>query len=190
MLVQTLEPASPSAEGAHMSRIMVLGFGDDASAEAFRSTLQDMVDTGALQVEDAVKVSIAADGSSTITHYSSVVRGGALVGGALGGVVGLFLLNPVAGAAIGAAGGAALGKLTGDYGLEEDFIKETSETLKPGTTALFVQAKRMDDFESVEAAIEDAGATVVATGLNREAEDLRADMLAGPEPEGESAEGS
>ncbi len=165
-----------------MSKIMVLGFGDEAAADAFKDDLQALVDDGVLQVEDAVKVTVAQDGTPKYDHDFSVTRGGAVVGGILGGVVGLLFLNPVAGAVIGAAGGAAVGKLTGDYGLEEEFIAQTSETLKPGTTALFVQAKRVDRPDALEAALENAGASVITTRLNREAEELLEAKLAEERP--------
>ncbi len=165
-----------------MSKIVVLAFEDETAADAFRGTLQGLVDDGALEVEDAVKVVVQEDGTAVYDHYHSVIRGGAVVGGILGGLVGLMVLNPVAGAAVGAAGGAAIGKLTGDYGLEEAFIAETTAALQPGTVALFLQAKRVDDREAVVAAVEAAGATVITTRVNREAEEFHA-ALEQPDPE-------
>lgn len=105
-----------------MSTIMALGFADESDADAFRTTISALVDEAALEVEDAVTVSVSPGGEPSYRHHNSVARGGALMGGLLGGVVGLFFLNPVAGAAVGALGGAAIGKLTGDYGIEEQFI--------------------------------------------------------------------
>lgn len=154
-----------------MSTIMVLGFAAESQSDEFRSTLGTLVDDGALEVEDAVTVSISAEGEPTYRHHNSVARGGALLGGILGGVVGLFFLNPVAGAAVGAAGGAAIGKLTGDYGVEEDFIHKTAEALKPGTAALFLQVRRIEDQTALDAAIQEAGATVITTRFNRAAEE-------------------
>lgn len=150
-----------------MSTIVVLGFKDEQSAEAFKSTIDDLADDGALTLEDAVMVVVAEDGTLDYRHFRSVSRGGAVIGGLLGGVVGLFVLNPVAGAAVGAAGGAALGKLTGDYGIEEDFIAQTAAALKPGATALFLQVAGAEH-GMIDDLVEGRDITVITTRLGKE----------------------
>ena len=99
----------------------------------------------------------------------SAVCGGAVLGGFLGGAVGILFLNPVAGAAIGAAAGAGLGASEGAHGIDKDFIKGTSDTLKPGTAALFLQVDEANA-ERVKAEIQGTGATVIMTTLSPEAE--------------------
>jgi uncharacterized membrane protein len=75
----------------------------------------------------------------------------------------------VAGAALGAAGGAAIGKLSGDQGIDDDFVKETSAALTPGAAAVFLMIdKRMPD--KVEGHIKGLQATVISTTLNEESE--------------------
>ena len=49
--------------------------------------------------------------------------------------MGLLFLNPLLGAAVGAGVGATSGALT-DLGINDSFLKEVGETLKPGTAAL------------------------------------------------------
>ena len=164
-----------------MSSIVVLGFKDEESAEKFKSTLDRLSDEGAFGIEDAVIVVVAQDGTPAYRHFSSVMRGGALIGGVLGGIVGLLVLSPVAGAALGAAGGSAIGKLTGDYGIEDDFIEQTSRTLVPGTAALFLQVVSVKP-GAIEQAVQGEDITVITTRLGKEAREvwtaIREDQLA------------
>jgi uncharacterized membrane protein len=62
--------------------------------------------------------------------------------GALGGVfwglfLGLIFFVPLLGAAIGAGVGAALLASLEEGGIDEEFIKQVSEKVTPGTSALF-----------------------------------------------------
>jgi uncharacterized membrane protein len=151
-----------------MSTIVVLGFADEAAVDAFRKKADGLVDAGEFEIEDAVKVVVAEDGTPTYTHMHSLARGGAVVGGILGGVAGLFFLSPVAGAALGAAGGSAIGKMAGDYGIEEEFIHQTAEVLAPGAVALFLQLRQIQ-LGAVERSIEGEDVTVISTRLAKEA---------------------
>ncbi len=149
-----------------MSNIVVLGFENEAAADAFGKKLEVMAgDDEALRLDDAVKVTVSDDGKVKLHHEFSMVRGGAAVGGILGLVVGTLFLNPIAGAAIGAAGGAAVGRMTGDYGINDDFIEGTSEALSPGSAALFLMVNNVDA-EKVRAEIEGTRATVISTTLS------------------------
>jgi uncharacterized membrane protein len=60
-----------------------------------------------------------------------------------GAAVGLLLLNPVAGAAVGAAAGAGAQRLR-DAGISDDLVAEVREAVKPGTSALFVMSSGAD----------------------------------------------
>ena len=55
-------------------------------------------------------------------------------------LVGLLFMNPLAGMAIGATGAVAeaLSGSLADYGVRDDFIKNLSETISEGSSALFV----------------------------------------------------
>ena len=62
---------------------------------------------------------------------------GALQGAFWGMLFGLIFFVPFFGLAVGAAMGAMAGKLT-DYGINDDFIKQTREKVTEGTSALFL----------------------------------------------------
>lgn len=159
-----------------MKKIVALGFPNEEAAEEFRGRIELLLSEEALELDDLVMVTVNDEGRTKLHHGFSTVTGGAVVGGMLGGIVGLLFLNPVAGAALGAAGGAAVGKMSGDYGIDDDFIRETSAALTPGTAALFLMVRQSDP-EKVEAAIHGAGATVITTTLDADAEARLKDAL-------------
>ncbi len=73
------------------------------------------------------------------------------------------------GAAIGAAAGAGFGATEGAHGIDKDFIEGTSDALKPGTAALFLQVDEANA-DRVKEEIQGTGATVIMTTLTPEAE--------------------
>ena len=151
-----------------MSNLVALGFEDEAAADAFMSKLEDMQGEEVLELEDLVLVTVDADGTPKLHHKDSLVSGGAVFGGFLGGIVGMLFLAPVAGAAIGAAGGAAIGAASGDYGIDDDFIRQASDALKPGNAALFMMvASSVPD--RVEAEIAGTRATIITANISDEA---------------------
>jgi len=62
---------------------------------------------------------------------------GALQGAFWGMLFGLIFVVPFFGLAVGAAFGALGGKMA-DYGISDDFIKQTQEKVTEGTSALFL----------------------------------------------------
>ena len=58
-----------------------------------------------------------------------------------GMLIGMIFLNPLMGAAIGAGAGALSGKLR-DLGISDNFMEKLGETFQPGTSALFVLARK------------------------------------------------
>ena len=75
-------------------------------------------------------------------EIDSSVKGGAVVGGFLGLLIGSILF-PLGGLVIGAAGGALVGKML-DTGIDKGFVKDVSDSLQPGSSALFVTASGGD----------------------------------------------
>jgi uncharacterized membrane protein len=88
---------------------------------------------------------------------------------------GLLFLMPLAGLAIGAATGAIAGKLT-DVGIDDKFIKEVGNQIKPGTSALFLYVVQATT-DRVTERLKQYEPTVVRTSLSHDAEEqLRAAM--------------
>jgi uncharacterized membrane protein len=116
--------------------LVVLSFDDEQQAGAALRAIRDQQKEGLIHLNDTAVVTKDQAGKvHTQGEASSATEVGAVAGGALGLV--LFFMFPVAGAAIGAAGGAAVGALM-DKGVDGKFVKEVSENLKPGTSALFL----------------------------------------------------
>jgi len=150
-----------------MSNVVALGFKDEASADAFMAKVQKMQDEDLLEIDDSVRVTVGENGEAKIHKSGSLVSGGAVLGGFVGAVVGTLFLAPVAGAALGAAGGAAIGGMSGDYGIDKDFVKQTSELLKPGTVALFFMVDKTVP-DKIEAELKGTDAKLIRTTLTPE----------------------
>jgi uncharacterized membrane protein len=80
----------------------------------------------------------------------------------------LLFLSPLLGAAIGAAAGAVSGALS-DVGISDNFMKELSQQLKPGTSALFILVRKATP-DKVLPEIKKYGGRVLHTSLNSEDE--------------------
>jgi uncharacterized membrane protein len=116
--------------------LVVLSFNDEQQAGAALRALRDQQKQGLIHLNDTAVITKDQAGKvHTHNEASSATEIGAVAGGALGLV--LFFMFPVAGVAIGAAGGAAVGALL-DQGVDGKFVKEVSENLTPGTSALFL----------------------------------------------------
>ena len=95
-----------------MSQIVVIGFDAEGDAFAALKTLRSIEKEGGIKFEDTAVVSHRADGKMEVKNEaSSATEVGAVVGGALGGLV--FFMFPVAGIALGAAAGAGVGAMLG-----------------------------------------------------------------------------
>jgi uncharacterized membrane protein len=94
---------------------------------------------------------------------------GALQGAFWGMLFGLIFFVPFFGLAVGAAMGALGGKMA-DYGIDDNFIKQSREKLTPGTSALFlltsdaVADKVLDELKGFEFEL-------IASNLSKEQEE-------------------
>ena len=92
--------------------------------------------------------------------------------------IGLLFLMPLAGLAIGAATGAIAGKLT-DVGIDDKFIKEVGNQIKPGTSALFLYVAQVTTDRVIDR-LKQYEPAVIRTSLSNSAEEqLRAAMEPG-----------
>jgi len=152
-----------------MSNLVVLTFGDTEQAgEAFHA-LRKVQSGGNLKIDDAAVVVKLESGKVEIKNQlDKGVKKGALGGGILGLLLaGVFF--PLAGLALGVLGGALVGKAL-DMGIDQKFIKEVTETLKPGSSALFVIGSGGNP-DAVAAALHPYQGTIYQTTLPAEAVD-------------------
>ncbi len=158
------------------SKIIVLGFEGQLTAEAILKDIVKMHEDGLIELEDAV---VASRGSGThveIKQTHSETTKFALRGSGVGVLAGLLLGGPV----LGLAGGAAIGAIAGslkDYGVDDGFIREVSDGLLPKTSALFLMAKAENSEQTLER-LKPIKAKVLSTTLPEEQEQKLREALA------------
>jgi uncharacterized membrane protein len=149
-----------------MSQLVVLTFEDTEQAGQAFEALKKAQSGGHLKIDDAAVIVKQASGKVEIQNQLDTgVKRGALGGG----VVGLLLASvffPLAGLAMGALGGALVGKSL-DLGVDQKFVKDVTETLKPGSSALFVIGS--GDLAVVTGALRPFQGTIYQTSLPTEA---------------------
>lgn len=167
-----------------MSDLLVIAFDDEATGFELRAELVKMQKEYLLQLEDAVVVTRPSADDIQLHQAMNLTAMGAIGGGFWGTLVGLLFLNPLIGAAVGAASGALAGKLT-DYGINDDFMREVSNSLQPGGSAVFILLRQMTA-DKVLQRIKDfhLRGRVIQTSLSNEEEERLREALNNPREAG------
>jgi uncharacterized membrane protein len=158
-----------------MSELIVFAFKDDTTAYEMRAALAKMQKNYLIEMEDVVIVHKDVNGEVKLDQMVNLTARGAIGGGFWGLLIGLLFMNPLLGAAVGAGAGAIGGSLT-DIGINDDFMRELGETLRPGTSALFVLVRKATPDKLLDGLREFTGrAKVLQSSLSQDQEeDLRA----------------
>ncbi len=159
-----------------MATLVVIGYESDVKAEEVRLALLKMQKEYLIDLRDAVVVVRDEAGKVKLRQMYNLTAAGAVSGGFWGTLVGMIFLNPLFGMAIGAAWGALAGSLR-DVGIDDSFMKELADTLKPGSAALCVLVHQMTPDKVVEE-IQKFGGTVIKTNLCHENEAKLREALA------------
>ena len=159
-----------------MSDLIAIVYPTEAKAEDVRQRLFKLQREYLIKFSDAVIAVKTEAGPVKLNQLVNTTAIGAASGSFWGLLVGVLFLNPLLGVALGAASGALGGKLT-DYGINDAFMKELSETLQPGKAALFVLVQEMTA-DKVLKEIRDAGGTVPKTSLDDSKETALREALA------------
>jgi uncharacterized membrane protein len=157
-----------------MATLSVLKFPTADGAQQMENTLLDLQKQHLIEVQDAAIVTWPQGKKSPKTQQLHSLTGqGALIGAFWGMLFGLIFFIPFFGLAIGAAMGALSGKFA-DYGIDDNFIKQTREKVTEGTSALFLLTTSAVVDKVVEA-LKDQTFEIISTNLPKEKEDeLRA----------------
>lgn len=158
------------------SNIIVLMFEGESTAENMLSTFELLQEKGVVTIEDAVLASRGVSTEISIKQARSVTGKYAARGTGIGLLAGLLLGGPIGGLVGGAAIGAIAGALK-DVGIEDKFVRELSDGLRPKTSALFLMGKA-DDQEKFLEEIRPFKALVVTTTLSDEQEKVLKQALA------------
>ncbi len=123
-----------------MSHILVITFEDENQALSVLKSLKSLDHQDQLSLEDAAVIVKDAQGKVQVKNMAEKnVKSGAVIGGAFGLLLGTILF-PVAGIALGAVGGALVGKTLGE-GVDKQFVKDVTESLSPGNSAILFIVK-------------------------------------------------
>src|SRR5262245_37741727 len=151
-----------------MSTLVVIGYESQSKAEEVRLTLMKMQKDYLIDLADAVVAVKDQNGKVRLHQAVNLTAAGAVSGGFWGTLIGLIFLNPLLGLAVGAAAGAVSGALT-DVGINDQFMKELAETMKPGSSTLFVLVRKATPDKVLEE-IQGTGGKVLRTSLSHEDE--------------------
>jgi uncharacterized membrane protein len=157
-----------------VATLSVLKFPTADGAQQMESTLLELQKQHVIEVQDAAIVAWPQGKSKPQTHQLHSLTGqGALIGAFWGMLFGLIFVVPFFGLAVGAAMGALSGKFA-DYGIDDNFIKQTREKVTEGTSALFLLTSGAVQDKVVEA-MKDQTFEIIMTNLPKAKEDeLRA----------------
>jgi uncharacterized membrane protein len=153
-----------------MATLTVLKFSKPEGAEQMLEKIKRLQKMELIKIQDAAIVSWPVGRKSPKTKQLVDMAGvGALQGAFWGMLFGLLFFVPFFGLAVGAAFGALGGKMA-DYGIDDDFIKQTREKVTEGTSALFlmtsdaVQDKVFEELKGTDFEL-------IASNLTKEQED-------------------
>lgn len=164
-----------------MNTLIAVSFEDKNKATEVLNKLVGLQRDYLLDLEDAVVAIRDEEGKVKIKQSVDLTAEGAVRGGLWGSLIGLILGGPL-GMLLAGGTTAAFGAIAGsvsDYGIDDNFIKEVGDQLKPGTSAMFillrefVEDKVLDELQGVQG-------TIIKTSLSKEAEARLARILSAP----------
>jgi uncharacterized membrane protein len=166
-----------------MATLSVLEFNSPDGADQALRILQRLEQQQLIKLVDAAVVTWPQGSKGPKTRQVfSTARAGALGGAFWGFLFGLLFFMPLLGLALGVAAGAISGALT-DVGIDDNFIKQVREKVKPGTSALFLMTANAV-VERVVAELKSLNPELITSNLSDEQESRLRELFA----EGQIAE--
>ena len=151
-----------------MSTLVAIEYDDLFKAEEVRLSLMKLQKDYLIDLEDAVVAVKDQKGKVRLHQAVNLTAAGAVSGGFWGMLIGMIFLNPLLGMAMGAAAGAVSGALR-DVGINDNFMKDLAENMKPGSSTLFVLVRKVTP-DKVLDEIKGTGGKVLQTSLSHEDE--------------------
>jgi len=163
-----------------VSQLIVISYPDEATAQQAIATLKRLSTEKVISLEDAAYVTKDMNGKPKLHQTQNLAGAGAMGGAFWGFLFGLIFFVPIFGLAVGAASGA-LGAKMADIGVDDKFMKEVGEQIKPGTAALFLLVVSAVA-DKVVPELSQYGGTVLKTSLSTEQENQLKEALSHPSP--------
>jgi len=121
----------------------------DSRAGSAWKTIEKAAKGADVELKDAALIYKTKDGRFQIKQTMDVTSGkGARRGGFWGFLIGLLLGGPIGGALGGAVIGAIYGKVV-DKGINDKFLKDVGQAMKPMSSAIFLVIKEEDYEKSI-----------------------------------------
>jgi uncharacterized membrane protein len=151
-----------------VATLVAIAYPDQGTAERARGTVEELESELVIQADQVASISRDVSGKYHVhtSHGGASAGGGAAWGGFWGLLFGLLFFIPFAGLALGAGMGALMGHL-GKKGIDQAFQQQVRDSLKPGTSALFMVIEQATPDKAV-AALRQYGGTVIKTSLSEE----------------------
>src|ERR1700727_2204524 len=167
-----------------MATLVAIGYPDQGTAEQARDTVAQLESELIIQADQVASISRAPEGKYHVppSPGGGTTAGGAVWGGFWGLLFGLLFFIPFAGWAMGAGLGALFGHMS-KQGIDKAFQDQVRDSVKPGTSALFMVIEQATPDKAV-AALEQYGGTVIKTSLSDEDTKRLQDALTPPESAG------
>lgn len=146
-----------------MSNVVALAFEGEETAKGMLKDVLKMEEQGKIEVLDAVVASRGLGKNINIEQTQSATGKYTRRGTGIGFLAGLLLGGPI----LGAAGGAAIGAISGsmkDVGIDDKFIEQISAGLGQNSSAIFLMTQNAD-MEAVEKYLKPFKARVLSTTL-------------------------
>jgi len=151
-----------------MSDLIVIGFNDESKADEVIIDLRKLEREYLIELEDAAIVIRDKEGKVRVKQTQELTATGALSGGFWGLLFGFIFLNPILGWVVGTAAGALSGVMT-DIGIDDNFIREIGNTIKPSSSAIFFLIRKATPDKVLEDLSKFEG-TILRTSLSKENE--------------------
>ncbi len=153
-----------------MATLTVLKFSTPEGAGQMLTKIEALQKAELIKIQDAAIVTWPVGKKSPKTKQLVSMAGmGALQGAFWGMLFGLIFLVPFFGLAVGAAMGALTGSMA-DYGIDDNFIKQTREKVTEGTSALFLMSTGAVQ-DKVAEALKGSEFELIASNLTKEQEE-------------------
>lgn len=154
------DPGAPVIIGVSFDRLVL--------AQQYLLAMGGLKESGALDLQDAVLLTKADDGSVRVVETIDPTPGRAALNGAMWtGLLGLVLGGPVgwvAGLGIGAASGAVTAKIV-DLGIPDEWVAWFREAVEPGTSTVVILADHVHVPALAREARRFAGAELLYTSM-------------------------
>ncbi len=160
-----------------MATLTVLKFATPDGAAEMLEKIRSLQERELIKIQDAAIVSWPPGKKAPKTRQMVDMAGAGAMQGAFWGLLfGLIFFVPIFGLAVGAAFGALGGKMA-DYGISDEFIKNTREKVTEGTSALFLLTSGAVQSD-VLAELKGSKFELIASDLTKEQEDALKEAFA------------